>query len=103
MLMINNHFARFRLPGNLLNTKKCAPYFRGNTQFPIYFLLHGSKIKFSFSGKKMFQKLYKKNDPVQPDYEDRLLALRLKMSFFLIPFNTLSPNGQSSIQFFSIC
>jgi hypothetical protein len=37
MLMVNNHFARFRLPGNLLKTKKkCAPYFRGNTQFPIY-------------------------------------------------------------------
>jgi hypothetical protein len=34
--MINNHFARFQLPGNLLKTKKCAPYFRGNTQFPIY-------------------------------------------------------------------
>jgi hypothetical protein len=34
--MINNHFALFQLPGNLLNTKKCAPYFRGNTQFPIY-------------------------------------------------------------------
>jgi hypothetical protein len=38
MLMINNHFARFQLPGNLSKTKKkCAPYFRGNTQFPIYF------------------------------------------------------------------
>jgi hypothetical protein len=36
MLMIKNHFARFQLPGNLLKTKKCAPYFRGNTQFPIY-------------------------------------------------------------------
>jgi hypothetical protein len=38
MLMINNHFAIFQLPGNLLKTKKCAPYFRGNTQFPIYFI-----------------------------------------------------------------
>jgi hypothetical protein len=37
MQMINNHFARFQPPGNLLKTKKCAPYFRGNTQFPIYF------------------------------------------------------------------
>jgi hypothetical protein len=37
MLMINNNFARFQLPGNLLKTKKCAPYFRGNTQFPIYY------------------------------------------------------------------
>jgi hypothetical protein len=36
MQMINNHFARFQLPGSLLKTKKCAPYFRGNTQFPIY-------------------------------------------------------------------
>jgi hypothetical protein len=36
MLMINNHCARFQLPGDLLKTKKCAPYFRGNTQFPIY-------------------------------------------------------------------
>jgi hypothetical protein len=34
--MINNHFSRFQLPGNLLKTKKCAFYFRGNTQFPIY-------------------------------------------------------------------
>jgi hypothetical protein len=24
------------MPGNLLKTKKSAPYFRGNTQFPIY-------------------------------------------------------------------
>jgi hypothetical protein len=37
MLMINNHFTLFQLPGNLLKTKKCAPYFRGNTKFPIYF------------------------------------------------------------------
>jgi hypothetical protein len=35
---INNHFALFQLPSNLLKTKiKCAPYFRGNTQFPISF------------------------------------------------------------------
>jgi hypothetical protein len=37
MLMINNHFTLFQLAGNLLKTKKCAPYFRGNTEFPIYF------------------------------------------------------------------
>jgi hypothetical protein len=37
MLMINNHFAQFQLPGSLLKTKKCASYFRGNTQFPIFF------------------------------------------------------------------
>jgi hypothetical protein len=36
MLMINNHFTLFQLPGNFLKTKKCAPYFRGNTEFPIY-------------------------------------------------------------------
>jgi hypothetical protein len=36
MLMINNHFKLFQLPGNLSKTKKCAAYFRGNTQFPIY-------------------------------------------------------------------
>jgi hypothetical protein len=38
MLMITNHFARFQLPGILSKTKKCAPYFRGNTQFPIYLI-----------------------------------------------------------------
>jgi hypothetical protein len=38
-LMINNHFERFQRPGNLLKPKKYAPCFRGNTQFPIYFLL----------------------------------------------------------------
>jgi hypothetical protein len=26
-----------QLPGNWTTTKKCAPYFRGNTEFPIYF------------------------------------------------------------------
>jgi hypothetical protein len=36
MLMINNHIARFQLPGKLLKTKKCAPSFRGNMDFPIY-------------------------------------------------------------------
>jgi hypothetical protein len=36
MLMINNHYTLFQLPGNLLKTKKCAPYFCGNTEFPIY-------------------------------------------------------------------
>jgi hypothetical protein len=33
MLMINFHFARFQLPGNLLKTKKCVPFFCSNTQF----------------------------------------------------------------------
>jgi hypothetical protein len=40
MLIINNHFTLFQLPGNLLKTKKCAPYFRGNMEFPIYFYYH---------------------------------------------------------------
>jgi hypothetical protein len=31
MLIINNHFARFQPPSNLLKPKKCASYFRGNT------------------------------------------------------------------------
>jgi hypothetical protein len=38
--MINNHFADFQLPDNLLKTKKCAPYFRENTEFPIYCVCH---------------------------------------------------------------
>jgi hypothetical protein len=37
LLMINNNFARFQLPSKLFKTKKCAPYFRGNMEFPIYF------------------------------------------------------------------
>jgi hypothetical protein len=39
MLMINNHFTLFQLPGILLKTKKCASYFRGNTQFPIILVI----------------------------------------------------------------
>jgi hypothetical protein len=42
MLMLNNHFAWFQLPGNLL--KNCAPYFRGNTQFPIYWNFTGKTV-----------------------------------------------------------
>jgi hypothetical protein len=39
MLMINNHYALFKLPGNLLKTKKkSAPFFRGNMEFPIYLI-----------------------------------------------------------------
>jgi hypothetical protein len=49
MLMINNHFALFQLPGNLLKNKKCAPYFRGNTEFPIYLILL-SKLQFGNAG-----------------------------------------------------
>jgi hypothetical protein len=37
ILMIKNNILLFQLPGNLPTTKKCAPYFRGNTEFPIYF------------------------------------------------------------------
>jgi hypothetical protein len=37
MLMLNNHFARFQLPGKLLKTKNCALYFRAIMEFPIYF------------------------------------------------------------------
>jgi hypothetical protein len=36
ILMINNNSAFVQLPGNLSKTKKIAPYFRGNTGFPIY-------------------------------------------------------------------
>jgi hypothetical protein len=37
ILMIKNHILLFQLPGNCPTTKKCAPYFRGNTEFPIYY------------------------------------------------------------------
>jgi hypothetical protein len=36
ILMIKNHILLFQLPGNWPTTKNCAPYFRGNTEFPIY-------------------------------------------------------------------
>jgi hypothetical protein len=36
MLMINNHLHDFSCPITCQKPKKCAPYFRGNTQFPIY-------------------------------------------------------------------
>jgi hypothetical protein len=39
ILMIKNHILLFQLPGNWPTTKKCAPNFRGNMEFPIYFLL----------------------------------------------------------------
>jgi hypothetical protein len=32
-----NHILLLQLPGNWPTTKKCAPYFRGNMEFPIYF------------------------------------------------------------------
>jgi hypothetical protein len=50
MLMINNHFARFQLPGKFLKTKKCAPYFRGNMEFPIYlfYIIYGMYWKWMY-------------------------------------------------------
>jgi hypothetical protein len=36
ILMIKNHILIFQLPGTRPTTKKCAPFFRGNTEFPIY-------------------------------------------------------------------
>jgi hypothetical protein len=36
ILVIKNHILLFQLPGNCPTTKKCAPYFRGNMEFPIY-------------------------------------------------------------------
>jgi hypothetical protein len=36
MLMINNHFARFQLPGNLLKTKKMCSLFSWQHAIPIY-------------------------------------------------------------------
>jgi hypothetical protein len=39
ILMIKNHILLFQLSGNRPTTKKCAPYFRGNTEFPIYFFV----------------------------------------------------------------
>jgi hypothetical protein len=39
-LMIKNHILLFQLPGNWPTTKKCTAYFRGNTEFPIYFILY---------------------------------------------------------------
>jgi hypothetical protein len=37
--MIKNNILLFQLPGIWPKTKKCVPYFRGNTEFPIYFEL----------------------------------------------------------------
>jgi hypothetical protein len=39
ILIIKNQILLFQLPGNWPTTKKCAPYFRGDTEFPIYFPL----------------------------------------------------------------
>jgi hypothetical protein len=54
MLMINNHFARFQLPGNLLKTKKkCAPYFRAGLQFMTFFSAAARRVKFSAAAAKL--------------------------------------------------
>jgi hypothetical protein len=37
--MIKNHILLFQLPCNSPTTKKCAPSFRGNMEFPIYFYI----------------------------------------------------------------
>jgi hypothetical protein len=37
IMKIKNHILLFQLPGNRPTTKKCAPYFRGNMEFSIYF------------------------------------------------------------------
>jgi hypothetical protein len=50
ILMIKNHILLFRLPGNCPTTKKCAPYFRGNMEFPIYF---NSELVFLFLDPKL--------------------------------------------------
>jgi hypothetical protein len=39
ILIIKNNILLFQLPGNWPTTKKCAPYFRGNMEFPIYLIL----------------------------------------------------------------
>jgi hypothetical protein len=44
ILMIKINILLFQLPGNWPTTKKCAPYFRGNTQFPIYSIHYWSMI-----------------------------------------------------------
>jgi hypothetical protein len=36
-MKIKNHILLFQLPGSRPTTKKCAPFFRGNMEFPIYF------------------------------------------------------------------
>jgi hypothetical protein len=40
ILMIKNQILLFQLPGNWPTTKKCAPYFRDNMEFPIYYFLY---------------------------------------------------------------
>jgi hypothetical protein len=59
MLMINIHFALFQRPRNLLKTKKCAPYFRGNTEFPIYSLVDFGKLWLEVLGAKFYNNVSK--------------------------------------------
>jgi hypothetical protein len=44
ILMIKNHILLFQLPGNSATTKKGVPYFRDNTEFPIYLIFISLKI-----------------------------------------------------------
>jgi hypothetical protein len=43
ILMIKNNIFLFQLPDNWPTTKKCALYFRGNMEFPIYSICSFSK------------------------------------------------------------
>jgi hypothetical protein len=46
ILVIKNRILLFQLPGNWPTTKKCAPYFRGNMEFPIYLVQNCTISKF---------------------------------------------------------
>jgi hypothetical protein len=56
MLMINNHFARFQLPGNLFKTKNVLPIFVATRNFLFIYivvemksLLYETKVDFPIS------------------------------------------------------
>jgi hypothetical protein len=49
ILIIKNNIFLFQLPGNWPTTKKCAPYFRGNTEFPIYFFAKTQNVLWRFT------------------------------------------------------
>jgi hypothetical protein len=53
--MKKNHILLIQLPGNWPTTKKCAPYFRGNMEFPIY--LNFAALLFI-----QYSKLFKRNN-----------------------------------------
>jgi hypothetical protein len=56
ILMIKNHILLFQLPGNWPTTKKCAPYFRGNTEFPIYLFIWALNFE---QLRKLFSQVFK--------------------------------------------